>query len=351
MRKYTFRGILCLCLCLALFAAPLLSEARYRSFLNSFAAVVAKEYYFSSNYLKVGGASYVINGWDGRAIAMDDIDIRNYDNTLLANQAGQDLEYRVEWSVDVFTEANDPISGMPYGLDVTCKESTLSPGEEKREPTITPNAENNGVTGTIVCTIPGDGNGKRDIFALKLKPLTENSELANGSYVRVTLTATNVNERNQYSRTVSCTIRYNVSELENFVRDFSLVDQGKSIETKITTNAIPGAGTVQRIFLWWDTAVLSVNRFNHQFNQLYLEGKYKEVTVNEGTADERTFGLVELSASSLSSRTFQFDELKPVEFSLEKDKNFHVLFGVNYDDESVKADDYLGYYVETSAGS
>ncbi len=341
MKKYRWRSLISICLILAVFVAPLLSESRYRSYLNSFVAVIAKEYYFSSNYLKEGGASYLINGWDGATVSMDDIQIRNYDNTLLANQDGQDLNYLLTWDVKVYNEGKQDITATyPYTLEITYKEDESTfVGEETRTPDIDHTKK------TVGCTIVGDGNSKRDTYGLRLvaPSLPEGTPaLANNSYAIVTLTATNVNDRNQYSRTITSRIRYNVSMLEQFIRTFLVTDDGKqTVTTEIATNTIPGTGNIQKIYLWWDLAVLAVDQFNHQFDQLFLAGKYQELSNNDKT---RTFGVLEISASSLSSRVFQHEKVQ----SGIRITDDNVLQGGSY--LNATATQYIGYYLQDTEG-
>ncbi len=340
MKKSHLRSLISICLILAVFVVPLLTESRYRAYLNSFAAAIAKEYYFSSNYLKQENTMYTLNGWNGLSVEMDEIQIRNYDNTLLTNQTGQDLDYKLDWTVQTFGEDEQALPAESQcSLVVEYKGGTTSEGEEARTPII--QSEDGGVRGSITCKILGDGNSKKDNYRLYLVAPADGqgkSLLENGSYVDVMLTATNRDARNQYSRTITATIRYYVSMLEDFIRQFDLQDEGDTLVTNIATNTIPGTGNVQKVYMWWDTDLLAVNRFNYQFNQLFLAGNYEEVSSADGT---RTFGLLEISASSLSSRTFQFKKLQD---GLSFANNAHVLAGASYTEAG--ATDYIGYYLE-----
>ncbi len=334
---------------MAVFVAPLLSEARYHAYLNNFAAVIAKEYYFSSNYLKEGGAAYLMNGWNGLSVEMDEIQIRNYDNTLLTNQTGQDLDYIFSWEIKVYNSSGVELKlSEPYTLEVRYKDGTTSAGEDKRAPEITYGADR--TTGSARCKIYGDGNSKRDIYTIYLKApaiyQNKDQKLDNDSYAIITYTATNAGsdenvsgDRNQYSRKITSKITYNVSTLEDFIKVFDISDSDDTLTAEIATNTIPGSGNVQKVYMWWDTAVLKVNRFNHQFNQLFLEGKYQTKTVGE-----RTFGVLEISASSSSSRIFQYDKL---DTTVSFEDKTHMLEGESYT-EAGNAH-YIGYFIEDVA--
>ncbi len=350
IQKQYGRVLISLCLIATVFVVPLLSEARYKAFLNGFAAVIAKEYYFSSNYLKEEDAAYMVNGWGGEDISIKDFQIRNYENTLLANQEGQDLNYVVNWTVRTFVwdsekknlvEVGEPAEGQP-DMRYTLEASYNDPEQNPTRNTATyPEIEYQQVTGSLKHTIVGNGVSQKDSYLLTLKaPANYETFMDSGCYVLVTMSATNAgDDRNQYSRTITATMKYNVSLLENFIEGFEVTDTADhddGLVVKIQTGAISNtSGATQKVYLWWDKSKLAANRYNPQFNQLFNENKYSEVTVGNVT-----YGRLEISATSSSSRTFEFTKADGVE-----DVQNYVFEG-SY--EKLPADQtyYMGYYVQ-----
>ncbi len=334
------RILISACLILAVFVMPLLTEARYRAYLNSFSAVIAKEYYFSSDYLKEDGADYLVSGWNGKTMMLDDIQIRNYDNTLLTNQNGQDLKYKLTWDVKAYDSNDKELTGDEYKYNLKVSLKSTDERTEAGQPTDPTYGSD-----YVVHLLTGNGQSKRDVYSLELEA-PEGVNMADGSYVKVFLSATNsdgVNEdTNQYKRTIKAVLRYNVSVLENFINKFEIQDQGSTVITTISTSTIPGEGASQRVYMWWDTDVLDINWYNYQFNQLFMSGKYEEITVTVNGAT-RNFGLLEISATSLSLRTFEFENESGVTIGENEIKR-----NVKYDDEQVTSTVYLGYYLDTT---
>ncbi len=85
-------------LVLVLFGSvTLTTKTRYASYVSDYAAVSAGQFYFGSNYLAPAedGMTYTISSWS-KILYSVTLQIQNYENKLLYNEAGVDFYYAVE---------------------------------------------------------------------------------------------------------------------------------------------------------------------------------------------------------------------------------------------------------------
>ncbi len=370
IKKYYWQLLISTALILGLFVAPLLTQARFKAFLNGFTAVIAREYYFTSNYLGAiddkddDGVMYIINGWDGQEIQdMAEVQIRNFNNALLTNTEGQDLNYTMEWKVTTHDAEGKDVTGIyPYSLNFTYNEqpvrdnTSLGGGTARPEPE-EPNIQYNLTydeekgyaakmpeqTEELKCSTTGEIEGKilggeslYNAFSIDVvEPvlLEDDEEIKDNYSVKVTLTATN--SGNQYYGKLKATFVYNVSLDDNFVRDNTIIDTSteeayeKDIIFKLKTSVVkPGDNIKKIIHLWWDEEKLKVNWHNYYFNvlkdqNLYFKNQRVQVgTVGEGeeaTPIYRSFAELSIPAESLAALEFEFTKIGSYVFEQELD--------------------------------
>ena len=339
-------------LILSLFVAPALTQAQYKWTLNGYSILQAKEFYFDGNYLHDSAtkAFYQTTGWDGKALALDKIELRNFENALLANKKGEDLYYDLTWSIQTFNEKGKEITGdaactLEYNSSTSAEENAIA---RKKD-------ENN--HDYISSHINGNGNPKKDTYSFTIQPGSK--PLQADEYVVITFSAKNYGtadgSENSFQRTLGCQFKYIVSTAETFVKSFDPVDQAesKNVKLKIGSGTMPDiSAAAQTIVVWWDTDAMEVNAFNAAFSEAAsVDGNYKTFT-----SGGRNFGQVRLTGlGSNSYRELAFYK-KDYKNNSSTDHWFTDDFisktvARNTKPDAAGTDVILGYYVEDKSGS
>ena len=81
----------------SLFTVDITTRTKYVSYLNTYSAATAGEFYFGSNYLgsEQEDIRYTISSWDKRRYNIT-LQMRSYENSLLYNKSGVDFYYKVD---------------------------------------------------------------------------------------------------------------------------------------------------------------------------------------------------------------------------------------------------------------
>lgn len=267
-KTHKVRLALCGVLVMALYVTPELTQAQYKWTLNGYNIVRAGEFYFDGNYLHDTSKNsyYASNGWDGSSnLTMDKIEIRNYENALLANKDGEDLRYKMSWSVEVVGT-----DGSSNGKSCSISVAQNNDGSQEDRDTIEINQGNR----TAIGFMKGTGNPKKQTYSVTVTP--PDGGLEAGESVVIKMDAENItttdgdhNVTTSFHRAIRATFKYTVSTADTYVRSFDPQDATDSDEVhlKIGTGAIPDMNAnAQTVYVWWDSAKLEINPFNMDFS-------------------------------------------------------------------------------------
>lgn len=271
---------------------------------------------------------YPISGWDGKGLDFT-LEIRNYENALLANAAGEDAEYNLTW--DIKTNRRNGTDDS-YTLNLS---SHTTPDIDAGTP------EGN----TFHSKIIGTGTPKRDSYRFQITPPSDEKQiLQEGETVTITINAENTAGDNSYSKNLKATFIYRVSRMDSYVNKFDFVegDNNDNVKLSLGTGTLPDLDAKrQTIVVWWDPTKLQVNTFNYVFMNTNAAGGYRKETVNG-----REFEILELT--DLGSNVLR--ELDYRKTGGVTDKWFtsdeHVNKGATLD--QVTADQYIGYYIQAN---
>lgn len=299
--KHKMRTVMSLLLISLLFLTPQMTAAQFKGVLNGVATLNAGVLYFSSNYLKEivendstkKGASNIVDGWNGTDDPFKDVEIsiRNYDNTLLANPEGTDLTYHFTWSIKTCDPSGNTIPNG-YNLSVINKSHVSG-----NTPTISDNSATN--------TIPGTGVGAKDVYEIHLTSPANLESLAAGSYVEIVLQAENVNQENNFLKKLQAYYKYTIMSDTDFVTTKISEESGTDDMTfQLGTNfSADLTGSSRTVKIWWDRDLLDIRADDYTFLKLEAEGKYKQVTTDNG----KNYGVLTLeNMGSSEVRSFQF---------------------------------------------
>lgn len=286
IKNHRVRILLCGVLTMTLFVTPALTQAQYKWMLNGYNIIQAAEFYFNGNYMHESGKNsyYATTGWDGNELKLPDIEIRNFDNALLANKKDEDIYYRMSWYIQTWGADGKEVK------DDTQK-CTLTIDSNNNDSDSNINISGNGnIAGSSTGDITGTGNPRKHTYKMTVNP-PEGVTLEPGSYVVIYMNATNVDKNNgtyentssSYQRTISATFRYTVSTAASYVKQFDPSDQKDSwaMELTLGTGSIPGMDAQQQtVNVWWDMDALEINPFNAVFSAMSQQGNYTKTTVN-----------------------------------------------------------------------
>lgn len=302
LNKYKMRILLFCVLTAGLFVTPELTQAQYKWTLNGFNILQAKEFYFDGNYLHDVSkqASYPVSGWNGKEdITMDDMELRNFANALLANREGEDLYYTMNWNITTYDKGGNVQNGEKKCL-LSCTEAT--PADER---TLT-YTQGNVQQGTSRGSITGTGVPKKDTY--KFSIIKGSANLEPGDYVVVRFEAENRSQSAAagtgsdytYHRKLSATFRYLVTSSDTFIEKFDPRESAgsRTLDLYIGTGVLPDmSGASQSIIVWWDATALQINAFNKAFQEANsVTGNYQIVTKNG-----RSFGTLKLGGLGSSA--------------------------------------------------
>lgn len=315
------RVALSLVLIAIIFVVPQLTQAQYKWKLNGYTIVAAKELYFDGNYMhdSTKNITYRTTGWNGNITIMKPIEIRNFENALLANNKDEDIEYVLKWKVDTFVcDENGTITVGDYKyreaydnekfgiaeVDRTAQDKDVEGSGDK----VFNNTDY--ATGIMI----GNGSPKKDVYKFELQqPVIYSSEtpevLPWNSFIRVTLTAENVafnrdehgniilddykqasyRTSDSYSKKISCIFEYVLTSGEGYITRFDPEDDTyDKLKVWIGTGEIIDAeAQSQTITVWWDKTKLNIDPFNIVFQDMMQKQRdqgvqyYKE-TYGEG---------------------------------------------------------------------
>lgn len=267
-KTHKVRLALCGVMVMALYVTPELTQAQYKWTLNGYNIVRAGEFYFDGNYLHDTSKNsyYASNGWDGNSeLTMDKIEIRNYENALLANKDGEDLRYLMSWGVEVIGT-----NGRPNGKSCSISVAQNSDSTQEEGDSVIIDQVNRVATGFM----KGTGNPKKQTYSVTVTPPT--GELEAGESVVITMNAENITTTDEdhtittsFHRSIKATFKYTVSTADTYVKSFDPQDAADSDEVhlKIGTGAIPDMNAkAQTVYVWWKADSLEINPFNMDFS-------------------------------------------------------------------------------------
>lgn len=299
--KYRVRILLGLTLVLLLYLTPELTSAQYRWTLNGSSIIQAKEFYFRSNLLKTSASSGYgeTTGWNGISSPLSPVEIQNYENTLLANKTGEDVKYKITWSITTYDSSGTEKTGNDAYTFRSIK-VTKSDGDEN----------NKTLSGTVLSfesEITGDGTTKSDKYTFEIdKPTNHAGDdwiPDNGSSILITITAETLSDTNGYNRKLYGSFKYIVSTQEGFIKKFDVTEtEGtKDFVLTIGTDTVPDSqGAAQSITVWWDADRIDINPMNSTFVQMFEAGNYHEYTTDAGRK------YYTLKITNLSSRAYRY---------------------------------------------
>lgn len=95
--KYLIKILVFLFLIVLLFTVSITTRTKYVSYLNTYSAATAGEFYFGSNYLgsESENVTYTISSWNRLNYSIT-IQLRSYENSLLYNDSDVDFYYKVD---------------------------------------------------------------------------------------------------------------------------------------------------------------------------------------------------------------------------------------------------------------
>lgn len=296
IKKYKVRLVICGVLVTALYVTPALTQAQYKWTLNGYNILQAAEFYFDGNYMHDvdENAFYQTTGWDGTNLTLPTIEVRNYDNALLANKAGEDVYYTMDWRIQTFDAEGQEITSTPYGLEVTNSTGAVINADEK----------------TAQGAIAGDGKPKKQAYQMKVTEPASGG-LSAGDYIEITLHAINTDSRytgpaNSFQRELKCTFRYIISTADAYIRSFDPQEKENSREVSlmIGTGTIPGMDAqTQTVNVWWNMDYFEVNPFNMTFSEMSSHEGYYRTEVIDG----KSYGVLKITGlGSNANRSLGF---------------------------------------------
>ena len=351
IKKYKVRLALCGVLIASLYVTPALTQAQYKWTLNGYSILQASEFYFDGNYMHdIEDASYYqTTGWDGETRALPEIEIRNYDNALLANKKGEDIYYKMNWSIETYDEHGNKVSNtnQMYSLTVSKSNSSDAQGSGSID------SNENIATGAIA----GDENGtpKKDSYTITINKPTGLETIPEGYSVQIKLHAINTdasyqNTSTSFQRELGCTFQYVVSTASSYVKAFDPSDKAGSTDVSVTlgTGTIPGMDAQQQtVTVWWNEDALEINPFNMTFSE--MSSSYTKTTVNGhtygqititglGSNANRILGFYKKAYNGKSDTDFWFANTEEIERLRAKNKQ------PGDEDNAI-----LGYYVKDNS--
>lgn len=328
IKKYRIRIVLCGGLILSAYLIPQLTQAQYKWTLNGYSTLQAKSYYFASDKLRdeKNDMIYPISGWDGEDLKFK-LEIRNYENALLANAQGEDTEYDLKWQISTIRKNSQ---GGAYSLKLNSYQEADSNGNE--------------IENGFHSTISGTGTPKKDEYTFEIVPSNDGYRLQEGDSVRITITAENKAQGNSYSKNLKATFVYRVSKMDAYVNKFDVSEdtQYGTIKLSLGTGTLPDLEAKQQtVTVWWDPSKLEVNTFNYVFMNTNAAGGYKTQEVKG-----RTFDTLQLT--NLGSNAFRDLEFRKAGSSGETwfGENDESHIGKNTKLKDAIENQYIGFYIE-----
>ena len=330
--KYRVRLLLLISSILLILTIGMYTDAKYKWKINGIKVVQAGEYYFNSNYLKehdgLDYKTYTITGWNGDDVTIN-IDINNYDNAILCNKDGQDINYNMKLAVDTSSDLED----YPT-YSVTCYKNNRNAGTARQGSPLTISGE-----------ITGDGTVKSDIYRLTASK-SVNTSLSTGDKVTILLRAYN-SEDSQFYGDIAAKIELIMTDESSFITLDSSESEDLSVfYMSLRSGAVPGFGVTSRhIYVWYDTSKFRVNQFSASYNELASLGNIS--TVEDNGVE---YGVLEMDMDINSLKEFQFyknSSSSIIETAIseydEFGNNQYIANNINY----TQADGYIiGYYIE-----
>lgn len=331
--RYRIRILIFISLSLSFVMTIKLTEAKYKWELNAFQSVKAFDYYFTSNYLKNSNdnniKTYTITGWDGNDVTLE-LKINNFENAILCNQTGQDINYNIDMSIKTTRE-----SGIVDDYKVVCTDSDGNITESNLY----------GNCNISDKTIIGDGSAKSDIYKILISK-GDATGLEEGDIVLLTLVAQN-NADNQFYGKIAAKIILKVATEDNFI--FMEASESSTLSTtyiNLKSGEIPGFDIIsRRVYLWYDDSKFRINQFNNSYNEVDASNgvsivehngvRYRLLTMDIGVNNLKEFQLYKKFESGLIGTDITIDN--------EDGTNDYIGYNINYTDAG---DKIIGYYIE-----
>lgn len=271
--------------------APFVTAAKYVSNINQYTTAVATAKYFSSNYISKEGTTYDIKGWNGENYSIM-LAIRNYSNSLLFNEIGDDLKYNIRLEkVDDSSYKTDYVMSLRRGDESLTAAS--SNGTEKRyglftiEGSDSPQSQNFNVE---IDATGSSGNSllsPKDKIHFRIYAYTESST--------------------EYVQELVGDFVLEVAAGESFIGNRSCVqNEGTTLVTySITTNQVGGSGT-RNIKVSWNNEKLYINEYEATIQNLKLSNPGAIVRDEKVDGVSTGRGYVILPLQAYSSVSLQF---------------------------------------------
>ncbi len=269
-----------------LFFSP--TVAKYFVRLTASGEAVARGYYFSSNVLSTGdGTNIEVSAWQGKEYVFS-LNLRNYDNVLLYNEEGQDVNY----TIDVMIEEGEELCGAgDYSVTIT----------KGGDP----------VNGDDIHTLTGEeGERKSDTFLIKVSSLLEDNgeivPLPTGSRLSFRIIAQNSLD-DMYHIRLSAAITLNVAEFSDFIKDqYVHYTPGDPVLLfgLTTTEILDGSSSnTKTVRIGWDRDYLRANEFNDIIFNIKSANAAGDFTLGTYNAAE---GWLELEMRGFSGIELEF---------------------------------------------
>ncbi len=278
-----------------LVAMPALTEAKYLTQLKRYETLLARPMYFSSNYLSDGnGNHYSIQGWTGGDYPLN-LQIRNYDNSLLYNTAGIDLNYGIWLEMDSNSSAN-------YTVTLTASATGITELTEENF-----DFPENWPADRKAYRIPGNNDGGVDhSISILVEPKEENYIPNEGEMVKFEIYASTFDNEN-YTRELKGSFQFNATKEQNFLGQRNVDDNGSMVTLTLTTNLVNDGGTAapERLVCFaWNPDLWYLNEYQRTAVNAILDssGKY-----------ERQSGRLYMRLQAFSKIELQFFKKSDVE--------------------------------------
>lgn len=224
---------------------PFMTAAKYTANINEYASVSANATYFSSNYLSEEGNIYYIQGWNGVGYGIS-LYIRNYENDLLFNRTGHDVQYQIEFKK--ISETEDGSESYEMGYDLTLSKD----GNDQSQ-------DDNGVYGPYRL----DGNslkGGETHFEVALATKDEEA-LPGGTKIRFQIIASTVSDTD-FSQSLLGDFSFEATDAKSFLGEYGpQAHVGSALVIySLKTELVEGA-TTRDIKVTWDNTKMYLNEF------------------------------------------------------------------------------------------
>lgn len=269
------------------------TQTKYVSYVNTYSATNAGEFYFSSNYLAdVEGTTYTISSWDTYRYSVA-VQIRNYENSLLYNDVG--FYYTVVGAM--YKDADCTEIDENYKATITYPDSAnavtidgITYGYLSGTSSFDDTSGQQSVTVKVESSYPISDTRYLKIVAYSIPTLPESTDSASTSTDDTSADDTSVDDTTAsvtndsvfYSELSATFILTNTSGSAQVSTTLAQNESNSEVQLRITCPEIAGA-TTQKLRIYFKTDTLDADSLtlpNATVSADYEGYSYSEITVS-----------------------------------------------------------------------